>query len=454
MKSLDTYIALNKFGLGPRKDETSDIANDPRGWILKQIKPEVSLPSELRRFRTASDILRDIHVARRNGPDALRKVTRTGYREEFGAGIISRAQLAIATDAPFHERIVDFWSNHFTVSNSKRIIGPAIPAYEREVIRPHVFGRFADMLKAVCRHPVMLAYLDNVVSIGENSPLGQRRMKRTGATKTLNENLGREILELHTLGVAGGYSQDDVLELARAITGWTVSGVGPARDGDRVHGGFQFRHVFHEPGAKTVLGKTYHIAGPDQGLHILDDLARHPSTARFIATKLARHFVADNPPEAAIETLTNVFRDSDGDLAEVSKAIVNLDACWQNPGSKVRSHYEFVIAVNRATGNLNAGRPAVFLPLQELGQVPFTAPSPAGWGDTAADWVAPEALMRRIEWTRRFAGTQSMGQSPAQMVDALVGPVASEATRIWANRAPSADSALALVLTSPEFQRR
>jgi uncharacterized protein (DUF1800 family) len=310
------------------------------------------------------------------------------------------------------------------------------------------------MLKAACRHPCMLAYLDNVVSMGERSPAGQRRSRRTGTEKTLNENLAREILELHTLGVDGGYTQRDVIELARAISGWSHGGLRLKGDRRPVHGGFEFRPEFHEPGPKTILGRTYPEDGANEGLAVLDDLARHPSTARFVATKLVRHFVADAPPAGAVDRIAATFRASGGDLAAVSAALVDLDEVWAEPVTKAKSHYELVVSAHRATGTTRAERRDIIEPLRELGQVPFSAPSPAGWGDTASQWIAPEALMRRIEWLRRVAATLPSTLYPDRLLDDTIGPVAGEATRTWVGRAPSGDAALAMVLASAEFQRR
>jgi uncharacterized protein (DUF1800 family) len=310
------------------------------------------------------------------------------------------------------------------------------------------------MLKAVCRHPCMLEYLDNIVSIGPQSEVGRRRLARDGEARTLNENLAREILELHTLGVNGGYGQQDVIELAKAISGWSHEGFRPRQDPRPVHGGFEFRPEFHEPGPKTVLGRTYAEAGPDEGMAILDDLARHPATARHLATKLVRHFVADNPPPDAVTRIAGVFRASDGDLAAVSRALVDLDAVWREKLPKVKTHYEFVVAVHRAVGNATATAADVVAPLKMLGQPPFSAPSPQGWGDTARDWVAPSALMRRIEWVRSLAGSVPATPHPARFLDEVIGPVVSDATREGVARAPSEDAAIALVLASAEFQRR
>ncbi|MEM1076390.1 MAG: DUF1800 domain-containing protein [Pseudomonadota bacterium] len=453
MKDMATFQALNRFGLGPAPGEAAAVATDPRGWVTAQIR-SAEIPAALTRFAGSADILVAIQTARMRGRDDLRKETLKAYRRAFTTELVSRAGVMIGSPAPFAERMVVFWSNHFTVSNTKPIIGPAIPAYEREAIRPHVFGSFSDMLKAVVRHPVMLSYLDNIASIGEGSRVGQRRRRRTGAQKTLNENLAREILELHTLGVNGGYSQQDVIELAKALSGWSRGGLRPKFENKPVHGDFEYRAAFHEPGPKTVLGKTYAENGAQEGLDILDDLARHPSTARFIATKLARHFVSDTPPENTIDALASAFQESDGDLAHVSHAVVELDETWNEPLSKVKSHYEFIVSAHRAMGNPKVRARDLLVPLREMAQVPFTAPSPAGWGDLAQDWVAPEALMRRIEWVRRYATRAAANLVPAQMLDDLIGPVAHDAVRLEVHRAATSEDALAMILASSEFQRR
>ncbi|MDU8927434.1 DUF1800 domain-containing protein [Alisedimentitalea sp. MJ-SS2] len=454
MQQLETFIALNRFGLGPAPGEAAIAAPDPRGWIADQITPAPRLPATLRGFRSSAAIFAEVYAARRIGPSDETTAMAKDRRKTLAREIMARAQAMIDTPTPFAERMVLFWSNHFTVSGTKGIIRNSIPGYEREVVRPHIFGRFADMLRAASRHPVMLTYLDNHVSLGENSRVGKRRLNRTGGTKTLNENLAREILELHTLGVNGGYDQADVIELSKALTGWSHDGVGSKKASYTIQGRFKFRPAFHEPGPKTVLGKTYGEAGADEGARILDDLARHPSTARFIATKLVRHFVADTPPAEAVDSIARVFLDTDGDLAQVSRALIALPQVWANPLPKVKTHYELVISTHRLTGNRDAKPRDLLQPLREFGQIPFAAPSPAGWGDSAADWLAPEALMRRIEWIRRYASTLPTTLDPTLVLEDALGPVASSETRTWVARAPSGDEAIAMILASPEFQRR
>lgn len=457
MKNIDSFIAINRFGLGAAPREEDLLLGDPRGWIENQINLSPALPNKLSTFGSSSDIIYSLQAARRarkNNKDRSQNNSNNTFRKDVVREVLAQASLMSQTKAPFMERMVKFWSNHFTVSSVKKTIAPAIPAYEREAIRPHIFGKFSDMLKATSRHPVMLTYLDNVASMGENSRAGKRRIKRNGNEKTINENLAREILELHTLGVNGGYSQEDIIELAKAISGWSHASVGIRQGQSAKNGSFDFKAQYHEPGTKTLLGKSYKNDGPDQGLEILDDLAKHPSTANFIATKLVRHFVADNPPPNAVEKISKVFTETNGDLAMVSKAIIQLDAVWAAPLPKVKTHYEYVISVHRAVGKKNISIRDLIQPLQELGQSPYSASSPAGWSDEAKDWIAPESLMRRIEWIRGISAKLPSNLYPMELLDSTVGPVASDELRTWVGRAPSGDAANAMILASPEFQRR
>ena len=448
MKDLRTFIALNRFGLGVAPGEAEKVEPDPQGWIRRQIDRRQPVPAALESFPSAASIMKEIHGARIEGPESLARATREHYRKSFAPEIVARARNMIRTERPFAERMVLFWSNHFTVSRTKMIIGPALAAYEREAIRPHVFGRFEDMLLAVVGHVGMLSYLDNDLSMGPNSLVGRR------ARRSLNENLAREILELHTLGVNGGYAQADVTEFARALTGWTHGGIVGRRMAVAVSGDFEFRRVMHEPGLKTILGRTYVEDGVDQAKAVLRDLAPHPSTARFIATKLARHFVADDPPADAIEQVARVFRQTGGDLAEVSRALVDLDAVWREPLPKVKTPFELVISTLRAFDYDEPSPLTMRMPFDLMGQQPFNAPSPQGWSDQASHWIAPEALLRRIEWLRAIAARMPVGEKPAVLLDRLVGPVASAGLRQMVDLAPSADAAVAQILASAEFQRR
>ncbi|MEM9044883.1 MAG: DUF1800 domain-containing protein [Pseudomonadota bacterium] len=448
MQNIATFIALNRFGLGVGPEEARAVDRDPRGWIQDQIQPRQEISPMLAQFPGASEINKEIHKARISGSQELRKTVRRKYREVFVTELVARARHHVQTPSPFAERMVLFWSNHFTVSRTKGIVGPTLPAFEREAIRPHIFGRFEDMLSAVASHPSMLAYLDNNISVGPNSLAGRR------IGRGLNENLAREILELHTLGVNGGYGQDDVREFARALTGWTHAGTVPKRQKTIKSGAFEFRQAMHEPGPKTVLGKTYREDGMNEAKAILKDLAGHSATSRHIATKIARHFIADAPPKSAIDRLAKVFADERGDLAAVSKALVNLEEVWADPAPKVKTPYELVISVLRALGSAEPDRAMLHLPLRTMGHEPFNAPSPQGWPDMADHWLAPEALLRRIEWVRAISGRLAIDQPPSELMDRLIGPIASDNTRFMVDRAPSGDAAVALILASSEFQRR
>jgi uncharacterized protein (DUF1800 family) len=361
-------------------------------------------------------------------------------RAEVGARFARQA----GTDAGLVERLVNFWSNHFAVSvakgNNLRVLaGP----YEREAIRPHVLGRFADMLKAVETHPAMLFYLDNNQSIGPMSRNG------INSKRGLNENLTREILELHTLGADGGYSQADVTSFARVITGWTVT----SPDEDSLYGGkFTFGPARHEPGEHAVLTKVYAEGGVDQGHSVLEDLARHPSTARHIARKLVAHFVADVPPPPLVDKVAKVYRDTDGQLAEVVRAIVEAPEAWAAPLAKLRSPQDFVIAGYRATGKLPEPN-AIMGALNALGQPLWQPPGPNGWGDTEGAWASPEGLSARLDLASQW-GRQNGGINPKDLVDQIVGPAASSETRQAVARAESRQQGLAILFMSPEFQRR
>lgn len=358
----------------------------------------------------------------------------------------ARIDHALAAPAGFAERWVLFWSNHFCVAlrRGQFMQGLAGP-YEREAIRPHVFGRFADLLVAVETHPAMLHYLDQRQSIGPNSPAGQRR------GRGLNENLAREILELHTLGVGGGYGQADVTAFARALTGWSITGFEENVDG---FGGFTFAANRHEPGAQTVLGKTYGQPGREQGLAILRDLAAHPATARHVAGKIARHFVADTPPPALVAALEARFRSTDGDLAALARTLLDHPDSWAPPPSKLRTPYEFILASLRATAQPAERMPALLNALNLMGQPLWNPPGPNGFPDDEASLVSPKALKTRLEFAMQFVRPLGTRHDPRELAEQLFGEALSAETRQAIARAETRPQGLALLLMSPEFQRR
>ena len=367
-------------------------------------------------------------------------------QKTFRAEALARLQRGIIADCGFTERLVVFWSNHFCISANKGGVARMwAGSFEREAIRPHVLGRFADMLKAVEQHPAMLFFLDNQQSLGPDSRAGQNRKRG------LNENLAREILELHTLGVGGGYSQDDVTSLANVITGWTYAG----RQGQLgAPGTFVFDANAHQPGAHRVMGRIYEANGVAQGEAVLVDIARHPSTAKFIATKFVRHFVADDPPPALVARLADVFVKSDGDLKALAMALTDSDEAWKAPLTKVRSPYEFLVASGRLLAQI-PGDPGRYLnSLNVMGQPLWSPAGPNGFPDSNAVWAAPEGMKLRLDISAQIASRLADGIDPRDLLELVAAGAASDETRRTVERAESRQQALALLLMSPEFQRR
>jgi len=367
-------------------------------------------------------------------------------QKTFRTEALARLQRALMADCGFTERLVTFWSNHFCISAAKGELARIwAGAFEREAIRPHVLGRFSEMLMAVEQHPAMLFFLDNQQSLGPDSRAGQNRKRG------LNENLAREIMELHTLGVGGGYTQEDVTSLARIITGWTFAG----RQGQLgTPGTFVFNANAHQPGPQVLLGKTYEDNGLSQGEAALADIARHPSTAKFIATKFARHFVSDEPPPALTARLQDVFRKTDGDLLALATTLVDSDEAWQAPFAKIRSPYEYLVAAGRLLGQIPDDPSRYLGGLNLLGQ-PLWAPSgPNGFPDTNAAWAAPEGMKLRLDIAAQVASRLGDNVDPRDLLELAAADASSQETRHTIERAESRQQALALLLMSPEFQRR
>jgi len=367
-------------------------------------------------------------------------------QKTFRAEALARLQRATLAECGFVERLVVFWSNHFCISANKGELARIwAGSFEREAIRPHVLGRFGDMLKAVEQHPAMLFFLDNQQSLGPDSRAGQNRKRG------LNENLAREIMELHTLGVGGGYTQDDVTSLARIITGWTFAG----RQGQLgVPGSFVFNANAHQPGAQRLLGKIYEDNGVAQGEAALADIARHPSTAKFIAAKFARHFVADDPPPALVARLQDVFRKSDGDLRALTVALLDSDEAWQAPLTKLRSPYEFLVATGRLLAQIPEDPTRYLGGLNVLGQPLWSPAGPNGFPDSNAAWAAPEGIKLRLDISAQIASRLAANVDPRDLLQLAAADAASPETRRTIELAESRQQALALLLMSPEFQRR
>jgi uncharacterized protein (DUF1800 family) len=487
----EAALALHRFGLGPRVGSIAAIASDARGALLAELdrpaagriadpdllsggeaaRAAFHFRQEKRAQRLAQRAEREMEkqagtatqppapapsadapaMANEAGTPAEKSMPEKPKRDP-GPGIPqqlyleeakARIDAALGAELGLIERLVWFWSNHFCVSADKGGVRPLCGAYEREAIRAHVLGRFADMLIAVESHPAMLVYLDNARSIGPNSVAGRNR------GKGLNENLAREILELHTLGVRSGYTQDDVTSFAKVITGWTL--VPPKQDAER-GGTFVFNPRMHEPGSQLVVGKTYADAGIEQGRTVLLDLARDPATAKHIAEKLARAFVADAPPPALVDRLAERFLDSDGDLKELATALVSAPEAWVAAREKLKTPGEWIVAALRATGTPPPDIRPVLQAHNLLGAPLWRPPAPKGFPDDSAAWM--DGLAERLDVANQLARRVAPLVDPEGAVDLALGPLASAETRQAVGRAESRPQALALLLMAPEFLRR
>lgn len=485
MSQLHGAIAATRFGMGARPGEIKAASSDPRGWLKAQIRadaaviPANGLLSVKDVFKERQDAYAGMALGQQgkdgvatDAQQAIRQQVQREARDGLQKEIEARSRHAATTADSFAERWLRFWANHFTVAaRTGQMIGLVGP-FEREAIRPHVFSGFATLLGRATFHPGMLIYLDAARSIGPSTMIAERR------DAGLNENLAREIMELHTLGVGSGYTQADIIEFAKALTGWTVGGPQTARltafntgkgqkpgkgkgqqkriaDIAREQAGETvFAEALHEPGNRAVLGKTYSGPAKQQAGAILDDLARHPATARHIATKLARHFVADDPPASAVAKLETAFVKSNGDLAALARALVDLDEAWGEAPVKFKTPEELLVSAARAVGPQAAFGGTQRQVYQSLAQQPFTAPSPAGWPDTAPSWSGADAVKKRLEWANAVSRRMARGETPLEFLDAALGEIASERTRQAVARAESAEQGFTIALMSPEFQRR
>jgi uncharacterized protein (DUF1800 family) len=458
-------IATNRFGLGARPGEMAACASDPRGWLEAQLQgtpPLIADPglqstaamvATIDKVRAQNRQLREGNAATQSVINAVVKLGEI-YRPEYIAEVTARLRLAATTNRPFLERITQFWSNHFAVSVDKAVVLGVAGSYEREAIRPHVLGSFAQLLLAVERHPAMLLYLDNFRSVGPDSWLAARAQERAGKALGINENLAREIMELHTLGVNGGYSQADVTAFAKVITGWSIGAQGFGTAGGGAPGEFFFRTNIHEPGTQTVIGRRYAQDGEAQGESVLLDLAANPATAQHLATQLARHFIADDPPPDAVARLARVFSKTGGDLPAVYRALIAEDAAWSQPLTKFKTPNDYVISAWRALDLPIEDARAVPPIFAGLGQRVWSPNSPAGWPDRSADWDGASALMQRLRWADQIGQRLGASVNAVQRAPEILGSTLSDNTRVALSRAASAGQAVTLLLAAPEFMRR
>jgi uncharacterized protein (DUF1800 family) len=493
-------VAATRFGLGAKPGEIEAVGRDAKGFLKSQIRasgadqpagPSDTSGHRLNAFREAREERRververaadaraaaqapgqpgdSANMAAQAGPPdrradaAVLRQQQVGrvVRDDIAGDFTARAQLAATTDAAFRERWANFWANHFTVSATKQITATIIGPFEDEAIRPHVFGRFLDLLGAAETHPAMLTYLDQIQSIGPNSQAAEfsrRGPRGVGAgflqpavqrTVGLNENLAREIMELHTVGVNGGYTQADVTEFARAMTGISIGG-----PRDPSYGTPVFRGQAHEPGARRIMGVSYAPGGKEQTAAILTDLAAKPATARFICTKIARHFVADDPPPALVARLEAAWTSSGGDLARVAEALIDAPEAWDPKPGKFKAPYEYLVSSFRASGSSPTAFQQIGPILTSLGQKPFSAPSPKGWPEDAQSWAAPDAIVKRMQFAQSFSQNVVRDRNPSMLAEQALGARLGADSAKAIARAESRPEGFALLLMSPEFQRR
>lgn len=441
--AVSTTLAVRRFGLGGAPGEAAMAERDPAAWLWRQTEQPSRPPDParmagiMRAFQTATAARQ--RADRQQMMKAYFQSIRPKLRQTLDAAFIQNARSA----TPFVERLVWFWANHFTISaKGKSRVLPFVETYVDDAIRPHTLGRFPDMLVAVAQHPAMLIYLDNAMSIGPNSQAGKRN------SRDLNENLAREILELHTVGVNGGYTQQDVIQLAKLLTGWTVP-LGPRAP--RTDAGFLFVRRQHEPGGKSVMGRAY-PAGRQAGEQALRDLALRPETATFLAQKLTRHFLADDPPPTAVKHVARRYLDSGGDLRRTAQALIEAaDIPAVGAARKFAAPMDHLAAAVRGFGPAGVGPLGAQATLAGFGQAPFLADSPAGYPDLAADWATPDSLTRRLEWAVATADMAPIDSHPLAQAQAIFGADISKRTANVIANAESPTEGLALLLAAPEF---
>ncbi|RTL45656.1 MAG: DUF1800 domain-containing protein [Burkholderiales bacterium] len=477
--------ALNRLGYGPRPADAAAIAAEGAGpWLARflaeQLEPRrLPMPASLTgtleglevltlsqaelfgRYREATKAAREARREQAQGmasdAGALNAV-RDKVRPLVAQAATARVSRALQSPAQLEEVLTEFWFNHFNVFAGKNAVGVLLADYEQRAIRPHVLGRFRDMLGATARHPAMLIYLDNAQSVvaGYQPPerarhgLERRPELKARVPTGLNENYARELMELHTLGVDGGYTQRDVTELARMLTGWGLDTRKALAGG---HGDlFAFDAHKHDAGTKVWLGETIRGGGFGEGEHALDVLARHPATARHLAYKFAQAFVADEPPPSLVDKLADNFRATGGDLREFTRTLIGADEFWRREAyqAKFKTPYQYLVSSLRALDLQPANLQNLLGALAQAGQPLFGAATPDGYKNTAAAWRNPEALTQRVQLATTLG--QRSGVS-AERLSATLGASVSEPTRRTLAAEPTAQQ-VALLLASPDFMRR
>jgi len=456
---------LNRISFGPSRKEVQRINRlGLRGYLNEQLAP-ASIPdsaveekvARLKTMRMNSRELFELYPPPKIAKEAGMAMANPMNAPRLIILELQQARLLRAVDSErqLYELMVDFWSNHFNVFAAKGADRWLITSYDRDTIRPHALGKFRDLLLATAQSPAMLFYLDNWLSVSPNAPAAgvAANVQRRG----INENYAREVMELHTIGVEGGYSQQDVSEVARCFTGWTLRR--PRGDAE-----FYFEPRLHDQGAKTVLGTRIPAGGGmDDGIKVIDLLARHPATEKFIATKLVRRLVADDPPAVSVQRAAEAFRRSDGDIRLVLQTIIEAPEFFAPEAyrAKVKKPLEYVASALRITDAETKITHPLLRYLNRMGEPLFLAQPPTGHPDTGASWISADMLLTRINFVSDLLGNRLPGArvrkdavSDPELIIGLIAPESiSPGTRAAMNETKGAES-LALLLAAPEFQRR
>ncbi|MEE3331764.1 MAG: DUF1800 domain-containing protein [Myxococcota bacterium] len=441
---LQVQRLLTRASFGARPGELTAIDSDPEAWLREQLllQPDPELEARLRKFPLLALEPTELIVGmessqmqragRAKVSEEAKRAMRERNRDVTTELVGARLVRAVHARSQLREVMVDFWSNHFNIFARKGWVATALPQFDRDAIRLHALGRFGDLLLATARSPAMLFYLDNWMSTTPQGPL-RRRRRRRGAG--INENYARELLELHTLGVGGGYTQDDVREVARVFTGWTLE--------SRRLPIFRFRDELHDPGRKTVLGARVRGDGAEEAEWLLARLARLPSTAHFLSRKLAVRFIGDNPPPALVERAARHYLETDGDIARVVSLIL-LSPEFADPARpKLKTPLRFVASALRATGGETDGSRRFATLLKRLGELPHHARTPAGYPETSSHWIDPAAMLERMGLSFALASGRVPGARLGRHWPEGVSAAAPGLRR---------PEAITVALASPEFQ--
>ena len=487
--------ALNRLGFGARPGDVDRVVNiGVDAWIAQQLHPEAipdrAVDARLQQYPTLTmsnvDIWQRYYApvlamrkeakeAAAKGEDQkdvlaeLRKNIPPDQRPQVVVQQLVGQRILRAADSErqLNEVMVDFWMNHFNVFAGKGIDRVLLTSYERDTIRPHIWGRFEDLLMATAKSPAMLFYLDNARSVADPEHRPARRFARAMPQQRrggLNENYAREIMELHTLGVDGGYTQKDVTELARVFTGWTITGPNQPSPGT-----FLFRPQLHDVGAKTVLGVRFRAGGgEEEGERMIRILAHQPATAHRIAYKLCQRLVTDDPPPALVDRVAKRFLATDGDLRQTVKAVIDSPEFWDPRfyRAKVKSPFEYVISAVRATDAQIADPMPIARALQQMGEPLYGAQPPTGYSEKSSAWINTGALLNRLNFALALSANKLPGvhadvvslnaDSVPAMAQVLTGGNLTEATLHTIQERGTSDkpTIAALILGSPEFQKQ